>query len=288
MPANDILKHPDIEAIREQFANLVHRREPNECWPWLGSVDTNNYGLCYLGGTRDRAHRVAYVLANGPIGRWSDRRSLSVCHECDNPICCNPAHLFEGTDADNMADKIAKGRQPRGAAHHRSKLTSSQVQAVQQDTRPVRVIAAELGVSAATVYNAQQDAALVRDKMRARRAANAAKLTDEQVYAIRADNRSGKDIAADYAIGMQNVYHIKRRSTWAHLPARPEDVKTGGKRGRPRGANPQPVRPPKKLALLRRAVEALIASREEMDEGWFIPTEAMLAIERAVQKGATE
>ena len=58
------------------------------------------------------ASRYAYELWRGfiPVGMF-------VCHTCDNPPCCNPEHLFTGTHDDNMADKVAKGRQSRGDTH---------------------------------------------------------------------------------------------------------------------------------------------------------------------------
>jgi len=88
------------------------------CWLWMGRVHKPNsrddrYGMCdpYWGEGR-RAHRVAYKLTNGPIPK-----GLLVCHSCDTPQCCNPAHLFVGTVAQNMADKIRKGRSGRSKLH---------------------------------------------------------------------------------------------------------------------------------------------------------------------------
>lgn len=88
---------------------------PDACWPWTG-MKFKGYGRF---GTRHRvrffAHRVAYELANGPIvGHvYNDpEKEKIVMHLCDNPPCCNPKHLRLGTDAENHADMVAKGRHP--------------------------------------------------------------------------------------------------------------------------------------------------------------------------------
>src|SRR4029453_17701848 len=75
------------------------------CWLWTGPIGTKGYGNAGYW----TAHRRAWVLANGPIPR-----GLHVLHHCDNPPCVRPDHLWLGTAADNVRDRVSKGRSATG------------------------------------------------------------------------------------------------------------------------------------------------------------------------------
>ena len=79
---------------------------PSGCLEFQGYCDSNGYGQISINDKTHLAHRVAFEQAHGPIPK-----GLVICHRCDNPSCCNPEHLFLGTHADNVADKVSKGRQ---------------------------------------------------------------------------------------------------------------------------------------------------------------------------------
>ena len=81
------------------------------CWVWMKAVQPNGYGVLGISQRRHYAHRVAYELYVGEIPK-----GMNVLHRCDVPQCCNPAHLFLGTQKDNVRDAVSKGRMKVGAA----------------------------------------------------------------------------------------------------------------------------------------------------------------------------
>jgi hypothetical protein len=107
---------------------------PSACWQWQRARFRTGYGALREPkiGTTLLAHRVAWTLTRGAIPD-----GFHVLHRCDNRPCCNPAHLFLGTDADNVRDMDSKGRRrngPRyGEANSSTKLTDAQVAAMRAE-----------------------------------------------------------------------------------------------------------------------------------------------------------
>lgn len=135
-----------------RFWEKVRKGNPDECWEWIGKPNQGGYGRFGHDRIVRRASHVAYELTYGPI-----RDGNIICHSCDNPICVNPAHLWQGTHSDNHQDKARKGRSHRliGERNPNTPFTEEQILAIREDyknnPRPFRRIGMQLGVSGHTI-----------------------------------------------------------------------------------------------------------------------------------------
>jgi hypothetical protein len=131
------------------------------CWVWSGSRSAGGYGQWLLEKTplgngryskrRIYAHRLSWELHRGAIPD-----GLRVLHECDNPPCVNPEHLFLGTMADNTHDMLAKGRESRGEDRPLAKLTERDVIAIRQSKETLMVLAERYGVAFQTISDVRR------------------------------------------------------------------------------------------------------------------------------------
>jgi predicted XRE-type DNA-binding protein len=110
----------------ERFWKKVNIREFDKCWNWQAGYYSSGYGAFSLKGKNHRAHRIAWEFTYGSIPQ-----DMYVCHHCDNPGCCNPNHLFLGSQSDNMKDRMIK-KPNKGEENGFHKLTEKKVREIKQ------------------------------------------------------------------------------------------------------------------------------------------------------------
>src|SRR3990167_2582536 len=146
-------------SLPDRFGEKVCIGGTDECWPFLGCKDKDGRGqIANETGRLEHAHRVAYRLSKGPIPA-----GLLICHSCDNPPCCNQAHLWPGTYKDNSQDAERKGRLynhfPKYGAEHPSTKISAETRAmIASDRRSHRAVALAFGISKTHVTRIKREA----------------------------------------------------------------------------------------------------------------------------------
>lgn len=229
--------------LAKRLWSRIDRLGPDECWPWTGYADRHGYGRISVGldvngrAVQVPASRAAWMLVN-------DRflpSDVLIRHSCDNPPCCNPAHLEVGTHADNNRDMVERGRAiyVQGERIAQAKLTEDEVREIvtmRGEGRTLKEIAAHFGVHFGTVQLILlgktwthvtglpriERLSAVPHKKRDRRGArnNGSKLTEEEVRAIHVMRREGKtqrEIAEHFPVGSTTINRILSGKRWGHI-----------------------------------------------------------------------
>lgn len=140
--------------IEDRFWAMV--KKTNGCWEWMGQRLPRGYGMIKQNEPRKNiyTHRLSWEIHHGAIPEGK-----SVLHHCDNPGCVNPAHLFVGSDKDNMADCARKGRirgctkiNWRGERSPKAKLTDDAVRDILTGRQSLAALANKYGVTKGTIW----------------------------------------------------------------------------------------------------------------------------------------
>lgn len=137
--------------FKRRFFEKVNSMQAGECWNWDGVISAHGYGDFWAFGRRQRAHRISWEIYYGKIPEGK-----LVLHKCDNKRCINPAHLYLGTNSDNMKDHIERSENPTiGCFHSRLTLNESeQVKTLHKYKNFSQTQLAELfDVSRGVIYN---------------------------------------------------------------------------------------------------------------------------------------
>jgi hypothetical protein len=107
-------------SIENRFWHNVDKKNHDECWFWKGGTYSNGYGRISYNNKQVGAHRISYLIHNGSLDE-----NLLVLHKCNNRLCVNPNHLYQGTYHDNMMDMVRSGRGTQWSKEAQKKRSKS-------------------------------------------------------------------------------------------------------------------------------------------------------------------
>jgi hypothetical protein len=212
-----------IERFNRQHSKGAN---PDGCWTWTACVDKDGYGRfrgAVRGVVHNKAHRFSWAYHTDSV----IPSGMMVCHQCDNVVCVNPAHLWLGDAADNAKDMYRKGRcslqgfQPPT----RAILNEAQVLKILADPRPYAQIASDYNVAITTIGSVKQRKSwghlqvdvVAHPPPRANRRGKSNRINPEIVREIRTSQERGCDLAAKFKVSRQMISNIRAKRVWAHV-----------------------------------------------------------------------
>ena len=198
----------------------------DKCWEWQGAKTTAGYGVIRINYELNYAHRLAWMLKN----KAEIPKKGVICHRCDNPSCCNPNHLFLGTQADNIRDAAKKDRMPKGEVHHMSSISKDDVRHIRYlgyTNMSKKKIGEKFGISRQAVTDilckrtwGHIDPEWEPPAKKSKGAAHPnAKLTEEDIRSIRrlTKSMSIRAIARKFNVSRGTITPIIKGETWKHV-----------------------------------------------------------------------
>jgi hypothetical protein len=213
-----------VGSVNERFFNRFERDYSTKCWNWTGLLSPKGYGKISgvtLDGTKVSgmlAHRVSWLLHNGPIPEGEGAHGTVVMHICDNPRCVNPAHLRLGTQGDNVQDMVQKGRRkapvlPTGLDHWRSSFTDqADIDLICSTNGQTKELAAKFGVAESTIKRVRRRNGVVKPD--AEKYVNKP-LSQEAIDHIRSTKPGTRGLGKLYGVGKTTISNIRKGLTHA-------------------------------------------------------------------------
>jgi hypothetical protein len=234
------LTQDDIQRFWGKVDDTPGQGPQGACWTWTSALTKSGYGVFQVGYSAVRANRVAYLIQHG-----QNPGNTFVLHSCDNKACVRKEHLSLGDHAQNMRESMDRGRVAvgdrngsrlhpdalsRGSAHHNAKVTEDQVlkmRGAYANGQNATTLAAENKLSIATTCKilrgqswAHASGEITTRLLQTGVRHHGAKLTEEQVRAIREERAHGATYAAltaKYGVTLCPLQAIVSRRTWKHV-----------------------------------------------------------------------
>lgn len=175
-------KHPDN--FEELFWSLVDSKDEDGCWEWRGAYSGDGYGLINRDGERYKVHRLAYRFEYGELEK------PQVNHHCDNKMCVNPEHLYNGTQSDNLRDAYERNENVRKGLKNDYETCMERLRKIQEND----------------LYARGEDTPH-------------SKLTEPEVRDIKemVGDRTDTEIAKQYGVDRRTIRKIRIGDNWSHV-----------------------------------------------------------------------
>lgn len=210
-----------------RFFSRVKVDEQTGCWNWIGKPTPDGYGLIggEIGGVRYApkgrrmlAHRVSWIIHNGPIPDSDAYHGTVVRHSCDNPLCVNPKHLLLGSQAANVKDMLERGRKVvgefqkrKGVEHFRSAFKDqADIDLICATKGKTKELAERFGVAVCTIKRIRQRNGIAKpdaDKFKNK------PLSQEAIDHIRSTPPGTRGLGKLYGVGKTTIANIRKGIT---------------------------------------------------------------------------
>lgn len=215
-----LCRYPKKDAKMSLYEKVVIQEG---CWGWKASINHRGYGTMRFKNKKMNAHRVSWIIHTD-----IDPKDKNVCHSCDNRLCCNPKHLFLGTQQDNINDMMRKGRKKplKGEKCPWAKLTEKDIHmmlALFEKGHTNKSVGALFNIHGATAGEIKRGeiwghigdrSSIIKKGTHMRRLNKDTALLVKQRLL---NNEKVSDLAKEYKLSSGSIHNIKKEKTWKNI-----------------------------------------------------------------------